>query len=406
MSAPSAAARRAVSATGAGPAAADGRARREIFESVAGIAEALEADAVRADALRRLPSTSVDALRGAGLLALKVPAELGGLEADPALQFEVFEQVAYHSAPAGWCCFIYADSAGLATARLPAAGLARYLSGRDVPVTCGGGGLRPGTLVTEDGGYRLTGRWGYGSGIHGAAWVLVPGHLAAGPGHRRQVRTCVVPKAALEVGDAWDVIGLRGTGSEDFAADDVYVPEEMTFSMAEPPERGGPLQRLGIAGYLGHAVPAVAVGVARRVLDEVTAMAATKSRGYTRRAPLAERSVFQSFLGEADQALEAVRALMLANSATLLEGVRRHGFSPPANEADVRAAGAFAVRTATRVVGDALRFAGGEAAQANHLVERSLRDLHMAGTHMLVSEAAYENHGQFLLGLAGADPLA
>lgn len=381
-------------------------ARRALLARVASIAAVLEADALRADALRRLPGTSVDALRQAGLLGLKAPTELGGDEADPALQFAVFEQVAYHSATAGWCCFIYADTAGMVTSRLSDAGLARYLAGGDIPVSCGGGGLRPGELVPVDGGYRLSGRWGYGSGIHGAEWVLVSGSIEGAEGRRRQVRTAIVPRAALQVADAWDVLGLRGTGSDDFAADGIFVPDEMTFSMAEPPRRGGPLQRLGLAGYLGHAVPGVAVGIARRVLEEVTAMAATKARGYSRRTPLAERGVFQSFLGQADQRLKATRALMAHNSATLMEGVQHHGYSPPANEADVRAAGAFAVRTATDVVSEALKFAGGEASQAGHLVERSLRDLHMAGTHMLVSEAAYEAHAQFLLGLPGADPLA
>ena len=123
-----------------------GELRDDLFARIETIAPILTADIPLGDELRRLPDTSVDALRGAGLLRLKVPAELGGDEAEPGLQFDVFERVALINVAAAWCLFIWADAVGLACAHLPDAGLARLVIDGEVPVVCGGGGLRPGVL--------------------------------------------------------------------------------------------------------------------------------------------------------------------------------------------------------------------------------------------------------------------
>ena len=244
--------------------------RADLLQRVDAIAEVLEADADLGDDLGRLPATTVDALRSAGLLSLKVPRGLGGFEAEPALQYEVFERVAYHNIAAGWCLFIYADTLGMITARIGDAGLAAILGGGETPVTCGGGGLRPGTLEPTEGGMLLSGRFRYGSGIHAAQWVLMSG-LLAGEGPRPQAFNCVLSKDALTVHDTWNVHGLKATGSHDFSADRLFVPDAMIFPAGGPPLRGGRQYRTGVAGYLSYTVPAVCGAVARRGLDELVA---------------------------------------------------------------------------------------------------------------------------------------
>jgi alkylation response protein AidB-like acyl-CoA dehydrogenase len=380
--------------------------RCELFERIDAIAPVLAADAALGEELRRLPDTTLSALRDAGLLRLKVPASLGGDEAEPDLQFDVFERVALTNASAGWCLFIYADSVGAVCARLPDAGVEQLLAAGDVPVVCGGGGLRPGTLRAEPGGYRLSGRFRYGSGIHGAEWVLLQGFVTGADEGPPNVRVCIVPKDAVEVQDTWHVLGMRATGSNDFTVDDVFIPEEMTYPPAIAPRRGGRVYRTGIVGFLGYPVPAVTLAIARRALDELTAMAATITRGYTRPQVLASRATFQSFLGAADQRLKAARALMIADGAALMERAEQGAPDLRAAEAGTRAAGAFAVRTAADVLADTVRFAGGAALQQGTVFEQAVRDLTVAANHLLVNESAYENHAQFLLGLDGADPLA
>lgn len=377
-----------------------------MLERVDAIAPVLAADVATGEELRRLPDTTVAALRDAGLLRLKVPAELGGDEAEPDLQFDVFERVALTNASAAWCLFIYADSAGLVCAHLPDAGVERVVAGGDVPVVCGGGGLRPGTLQDVPGGYRLSGRFRYGSGLHAAEWVIAMGLRADAVDGPPEVRVCVVPRDAVEVEDNWYVLGMRATGSNDFAVNDVFVPEEMTYRAGIAPRRGGRMFRTGIAGYLGYPVPAVTLAIARRALDELIGLASTITRGYTRPQLLASRAAFQNFLGEADQRLRAARALMIADGADLMDYAERGVANLRAIEARTRAAGAFAVRTASDVLADTVRFAGGSALRQGSVFERAVRDLTVAANHLLVNESAYENHAQFLLGLAGADPLA
>ena len=380
--------------------------RRELFERIDAIAPVLAADAALGEELRRLPDTTMDALRDAGLLRLKVPAVLGGDEAEPELQFDVFERVALTNASAAWCLFIYADSVGLVCARLPDGGLERLLADGDVPVVCGGGGLRPGTLRAVEGGYRLTGRFRYGSGIHAAQWVLLQGFVTGDDGAPPSVRVCIVARDAVEVQDTWHVLGMRATGSSDFAVNDVFVPEDMTFPPAIPPRRGGRVYRTGIVGFLGYPVPAVTLGIARRALDELVGLAPNVTRGYTRPQVLASRPAFQSFVGAADQRLKAARALMIADGNNLMDSVDEGARDLRAIEAGTRAAGAFAVRTAADVLADTVRFAGGAALPQGTVFERAVRDLTVAANHLLVNESAYENHAQFLLGIDGADPLA
>jgi alkylation response protein AidB-like acyl-CoA dehydrogenase len=380
----------------------------DLFARVDAIAPILEADIGSGDELRRLPDSTVTAIRGAGLLRLKVPAVLGGDEAEPDLQFDVFARVASSNVAAAWCLFIWADSVGAACARLCDEGVARLLAGGDVPVMSGGGGLRPGALRRVPGGYRLDGTFRYGSGIHAAEWVLLFG-LAPDDGSssgRPEVRGCIIARGDAELLDNWHVLGMRGTGSTDYVVHDAFVPEEMTYRAASVPSRGGRMYRTGLVGYLGYPVPAVTFGVARRVLDELTSTAATTSRGYGRPQVLATRGTFQNFLGEADQRLKAARALMIASGVGLMDAVDHDPGGLRAVEADVRAAGAYAVRVATDVVADAVRYAGGAAMRQGSIYERAVRDLTVAGSHLLVNESAYENHAQFMLGIPGADPMA
>lgn len=379
--------------------------RADLFERVDRIAEVLEADADAGDVLGRLPDTTIDALRSVGLLALKMPRVLGGFEAEPALQYEIFERVAYHNIAAGWCLFIYADTLGMITARISDAGLAAILDGHDVPVTCGGGGLRPGTLEPAEGGMLLSGQFRYGSGIHAAQWVLMSG-LLAGDGRRPQVFNCVLSKDALTVHDTWNVHGLKATGSHDFSVDRLFVPHVMIFPAGGPPLRGGRQYRTGVAGYLSYTVPAVCGAVARRGLDELIASAAGRVRGYTKMNALSSRAVFQRFVGEADTKLSSARSLMLSTGTDLMEQIEQPGADVRALDARTRAAAAFATRVATDVVHDLVRFTGGDALRIGHFLEKGLRDVTMAASHLLVNEVAYENHAQFLLGIPGADPLA
>lgn len=383
--------------------AAQAAVRDEVFARIDGIAEGLAAEVDAAEACGRLPDTTVELLRSARMFWLKVPAELGGFEAEPALQIEAFERLALAHPAAAWCTFIHADTAGMATSKLGEEGLAIYLEDGDVPATAGGGGLRPGKLEAVDGGYLLTGRFRYGSGITAARWVHLAGVLAdTGDGVR--VRQCLVRKDDLELSDNWDVLGMRGTGSMDFDANGVFVPSEMTYPADTTPLRGGRQYRTGVAGYIGYTIPAVAAGAARRALDEVIAGAANSIRGYRAPRSLADTPAFQSFVGEADQKLKAATALMIVNGERLMDAVDRQGRTTETQEAEVRAAAAVATRLVMDVITELVRMAGGTGVKTGSGVERALRDIATMSTHLVVADSALEQYGRFMLGLP-AEPL-
>jgi alkylation response protein AidB-like acyl-CoA dehydrogenase len=121
-----------------------------------------------------------------------------------------------------------------------------------------------------------------------------------------------LPAANVEIHDNWHVSGLKGTGSCDFSAADVFVPDGFTFDLqAMVPQRGGPAYRLGLPAFFISVHAGFALGVGRRALAAITELAQTKRRGYGKQTPLAERSVFQRMLGESDLRLRAARGLVL-----------------------------------------------------------------------------------------------
>jgi indole-3-acetate monooxygenase len=381
--------------------------KQALLRAVEQVRETLAADVEEAEKLRTLPASSVAALRDSGLLALKTPAELGGAEADPITQIEVIEAVSYISPSAGWYLFIGAATAGLSGAFLPDAGIAEMFDGR-FPLVAGGGGLRPGKLVPVDGGYRLTGRWSWGSGIRHAEWLVIPGRVGEEDSGHSDVRISVVPTRSVEVHDNWYVMGLSGTGSCDYSTTDLFVPEHFTHAdlNSATPKRGGPLYRLGIPAFIANENSAFSLGVARRALDEVIALARSKIRGYSKRTMLAHRSVFQRSVGEDVLRLRAVRALMIDAYEKAWAVVCSGRRPDPQTQAELRAVGALVSDVAVEVATDAFAYGAGTAMRLESVLQRCFRDLHAADTHFLASDSSYENYGQFLLGLPDADPLA
>ena len=372
--------------------------RAHLLDIVESIGSLLDSDQAEGDSLRHLPPASLEALRTSGLLTLRVPRELGGYEADSALSFEIIERVAYHSSIAAWCLFIYADTYGKVSAFLSEEGIRLLKEPTADPVMFGGGGLIPGVLSDAASGVTISGRWIYGSGMTGADWALVLGIFPGEEG--REPIFCVVPRSSLASLDNWNVMGLRGTSSSDFTGSEIFVPDALSWPMAQSARRGGTMYDHNILAFTGHAIPAVACGVMRRVLDDATQMATAKARGYTSKTTLAHRETFQAFLGRADIVLKAARSLMLG----LCRKVATTDVLSPALEAEFRAAGAYAVQETVKIATELLGYIGGDGIREGKRFERAFRDLQTASTHFHVSNAASEDHGRFLLGLNAPNP--
>jgi alkylation response protein AidB-like acyl-CoA dehydrogenase len=257
-----------------------------------------------------------------------------------------------------------------------------------------------GSATRTDGGYILTGRWPFATGVRHSDWLnvgaLVPDERAEAPRHL----LFVLPTSKARIHDNWDTIGLRGTGSCDLSLEDVFVPTLFVVDLlAGKPARGGPLYRLGIPAFFAYEHMAFAIGVARRALYAIVTLAPSKRRGLPP-SPLAERGAFQRDLAELDLRLRAARLLALERNREAWE-VITSGQAPDRQlQADLRAVAAFATDVALDVATQAYRYAGGGAIYKPNILERSMRDLHTASQHLNVSSSAYEIHGEAMLGKA------
>jgi len=394
---------------GAGPRDAAERAdlRAALMEAVDGVRDVVAAGADEAETLRTLPAATVAALEDAGLFRLKLPAVLGGVEADPVTHLEVIEALSYVDSSAGWTAMIGSTSIGMLGAFLADDAAEQVFAGERPPraaaVTMPGGKAEP-----VDGGYRLTGRWPFASGVRHAHWVGGAGLVESGGGEPPAYRMFVAPIEAAEVLDTWHVAGLRGTGSCDFTLTDRFIPESFAFDfLNDPHRRGGALFHIRAPGSMANEHAGFALGVARRALDNVTAIAATKRRGYAMaRTRLAGRSVFQRMLGECDLRLRAARALLIDVYEQAWQAACAGRRVEPRLMAELRANAAFSTAVAADVTTQAFRYAGASALQESSLLQRNLRDINAASQHVTVSDIAYENLGQFLLGFPDADPRA
>ena len=237
-----------------------------------------EAAGDRAEELRTLPAETVRTLRDMGLFWLKTPSELGGTPLPPLEFCDVIEELAYADVSTAWAAMIGAGCAGLAGGWLPEEGARRvFAAGRPLPVIAGQ--LQPrGTGRPADGGYLVTGRWSFASGIAHADWLI---GCFRDPDERLVV--FLMPKDEAEVIDTWHVAGLVGTGSMDFRTADAFVPLEMTYPLGADAVRGGSLFRLGMPAFVSNEVPPLCAGLALRALDDMTELASHTARFPARR---------------------------------------------------------------------------------------------------------------------------
>ena len=372
------------------------------MDAIESVRPTLEANAQAAEESATLPQASVNALYDSGLLRLKLPHVLGGAEADPITQLDVLEAVSRIDPASGWCLMIGAASLGSLGAFLPDDSIEEIFSGGRPPKVAGA--AAPSGMATPvDGGYRLTGRWQFGSGIRHAEWVSAGARVVDGfHGYPRQLRVAM-PRHKVKVHDNWQVMGLRGTGSSDFSVDDLFVPDGFAWDVTSvEPRRGGGLYRLGRPGFVTNEHSAFALGVGRRALDAFADVASGKTRGYNSTNLLAQRSVIQRCLGESDMRLRAARALNVEILGDAWDAVCAGHPPPPPLQAQMRAVATHTTDIAADVATQAFRYGGGSALFTTSILQQCLRDINAAAQHQMVSDTAYENHGQFLLGLPDA----
>ena len=242
----------------------------QILQAARDLHGAIRAAAPEMQTNRTLSPVVVDAIRDAGVFAMALPRSLGGPELSPLEQFHIIETLSYADASVGWCAMIGCDSGYFPGFHDDATVAELY----PTPNLVSAGKVQPsGRAVRSADGWRITGRWDFGSGsahadrfIGGVLLHDESGELLTDKYGRPFARVAHLPPDQVEVHDTWNAIGLRATGSHDFEITDALVPDRWLFDPFAPMQRDDPLYRLPSWFLIKHA--GILTGLARRAVDE------------------------------------------------------------------------------------------------------------------------------------------
>jgi alkylation response protein AidB-like acyl-CoA dehydrogenase len=369
------------------------------------IAATIEAEAEASERRLRLTSTLQSALHREGLFRLLLPRPFGGLEVDPPTFFRVIEEVAKHDASTAWC-LCQGNGCAMAAAYLDPEIAEEIWGGDPEAVLAWGPGARSQAIVEGD-GYRLTGRWSFVSGGRNANWLGGHASLIEPDGSPRQgadgenvVRTLLLPASEARWIDAWDVIGLRGTGSDSFEVKDLFVRDDHSLRRDDPAERRyqAPLYLFPQISLYAAGFCATALGVARAMLDSFIELAVDK------RPPLAKRTLrdtgmVQYEVAQAEARIRAARAFVLSELRDIWRGVVATQALSIANRMRIRLATTFAIHEAKAAADVAYDLGGATAIFIGSDFERRFRDIHTVTQQQQGRKAHLQTVGAFLLGL-------
>lgn len=372
------------------------------LETARKLAPLIRASAAETDAQRELPRPLFESMADAGLFRLALPRTLGGFEMDLPSYIQVIEEIGRADASTGWVTNQVSIFATYA-ARMPTAAARAIWIDTPRSVVANTPQASAQALVVP-GGYRVTGRQGFSTGCRHASWLAAHATVSE-QGRPRlddgqpETRYCFVPRAQAELLDTWQVRGMRGTGTNHFAVNDVFVPEDRTVkSVTAPLVEQGPLYRLPRTLVFASGDAAVALGTARSCLDAFTDLATTKTPR-AMDALLRDQPMIQSEVGRAEARLRAGLAFLREGVGEIWGAVVANGAVTLEQRAVLRLATTDGIRTAASVVDMVYNMAGATAAYESSPIQRHFQDVHVMSQHLQARLAHYELVGRHWLGL-------
>ncbi len=359
---------------------------------------------------QRLPQALVAQLHEAGFYRMVIPRALGGLQVDPLTYTRVVEVLAEGAGSVGWN--IANNGIGqLVTLGLPDDGVFEIYPPGHATVIAGTAVQGGGQAVPVEGGYRVSGRWTFGSGCQESSWMLGSFQiLEAGEPRRRPDGGSlywrgVFPRAEAEiVPGSWDVAGLRGTGSFDWTVDNVFLPERRTVAHVGVPLDNqwsrwpGTTYALPSQAWVGPHHSSVITGIARAGIDALIALAVEKTpRGRT--GMLCENPQVQDAVGRADAILNAGRVYRGAMIAELWNTISAGGETTLEQRARCRLASTYAADSAREAMDLVYRHGGSTSFKRDSRLAECWRDLHVVGQTVTVAPEWYPIGGRVYLGM-------
>jgi 3-hydroxy-9,10-secoandrosta-1,3,5(10)-triene-9,17-dione monooxygenase len=361
----------------------------------------------RAEELRRLPPETHQDFIDAGFYKVLQPARYGGYELDYGTQTELSYELARGCASSGWVASITTCHAWLLGMYPPEAQEAVWGDDGDTLVASSFG---PTDYKVEraTGGYRVTGRWKFSSGVDLCDWVLLGTPIPSDKGPPARVFS-VAPLRDCKIEDTWFVSGLAGTGSNDVLARDLFIPDNHMVDTAllnGNPSPGSAINpchifRLPLFGVFSYNLVGVGIGAAQGAVDLLTDQLKVKSTATTR-LKLANLQSVQLRLAKAAAAANAAHTV-IAENCEEMNRLERAGVPGEAACMRWRRDSGFASLLACQAVDELFPLLGGQGLQSDNAVQRAWRDAHAVGQHIALTwDAAATNYGAHILGVPPA----
>jgi len=361
---------------------------------------------------RRLPAALLDALHEAELFRLLLPRSSNGIETDPVTFFHVIETIAQADASTAWC-LSQAGGCAMSAAYLDPPVAHAIFSDRRAVLAWGPG---PRVKAVEcEGGYKVSGVWAFASGGRHATWLgahcpiwKADGSPRLNANGKQVERTMLVRTEEVQWTDIWNVVGLRGTASDQFALNDHFVRADHSITRdtitreAEAECReAGPLYRLPAMTCYEVGFAGVALGIARASLDTFVDVAKNKiPRGKT--SPIRDNAVVQTNLAQAEVGIRSARAYLLQSMADVWKRISGGARLSVDDRILIRMTSTNAIHKAREAVDFAYNAAGATAIFENHPLERRFRDIHTVTQQLQGRLSHFETVGAWMMG-ANAD---
>lgn len=369
-----------------------GTLRARLLTAVGTVGDAIRASAAESDGQGFLVDETVEALRSHGLWRMRLCTELGGFELPIVTQIEVLAALAAEDASAAWCTMVVNNGVATLGATMPQAAIERIFVG-GVPA-CSVVATPGGTASPVEGGYRLTGTWRLASAIHHADWVYASAFVDRDPS---RLLPLAIPARDVTLIDSWNVVGLAGTGSNDFALAEYFLPTELAGNEADPYGQVRGTRRYDVVNvehFESYEHLAFAIGIARRALRELRLVLAQPPAG----RHIADRELVQEEFGRSVLRLQTVEALAQSLYARIDAAALGETQLWSDGERHLpRVLAAQASELALECVQLAFRRSGLAALHRPNILEKLLRDMSVAANHAMVDDSAFASYAEHLV---------
>ena len=335
----------------------------------------------------------IQRFKDVGVYRALVAKRFGGDEKSPAEFCQLIERIAEADGSAGWVASF--GIGGVYLAALPLATLEKlYANGPDVVFAGGIFPPQPAELV--EGGFKVSGRWSWGSGSMGAE-VVGAGILPKNAEGSGLPRMAVMPREKVQIVPNWDVMGLLGTGSHDIVVKDVVVPEEWTFVRGGAASLDTPLYRYPTLSFAAQVLTVVGLGIGRAAINEVLGMAAGRA-SVTGVPNLGERIYVQLEIARIEAELRAARSWFYEAIDDVWQVLLAGGTPTDHQVSMLRLSTTHASRVGADVARRAQMLSGGTGVYESSPLAAQVRDAQMITQHAFMGDITYQNAGAMLFG--------